>query len=120
MQRFRARSERTTLAERKRAEKNPVERKTKWSHKNQERKARQGDSQLGAVSETANPQLAHTDVTGTVVDIVSSSVGDRDVKSKRHAAPERSADRRSENTRANEKKARAGHRRNIRRSNTNG
>jgi hypothetical protein len=78
---------------------------------------KQGDPEHGVVSESANPQLAHRDVTGTVVDIVSHTL---DVKSKRHAAPERSADRRSENRRANEKKARAGHRRNIRRSNTNG
>lgn len=65
------------------------------SQKAGEEVQKQGDSQLGAVSETANPQLAHMDVTGTVVDIVSHTV---DVKSKRHAAPERSADRRSENT----------------------
>jgi hypothetical protein len=81
---------------------------------------KQSNSQLGVVSETGNSPLAHKDVTGTVVDIVSPTVGDRDVKSKRYAAPERSADKRSENRRANEKKARAGHRRNIRRSNTNG
>ncbi len=87
------------------------------SQKAGEEVQKQGDSQLGAVSETANPQLAHMDVTGTVVDIVSHTV---DVKSKRHAAPEPPADRRSENRRANKKKARAGHRRNIRRSNTNG
>lgn len=81
---------------------------------------KQGDPQLGAVSKTGNPPPAQTDVTGTVVDIVSPTVKDRDVKSKRHAAPEPSADRRSENRRANERKARAGHRREIRRSNTNG
>jgi hypothetical protein len=81
---------------------------------------KQGDPQLGAVSETANPPLAHTDVPGTVAGIVSSTVGDGDAKPKRHASPERSADRRSENRSANEKKERARHRRNVRRSNTNG
>jgi hypothetical protein len=80
----------------------------------------QDDPQLGAVSQTGNPLPAYSDVTGTVVDIVSQTVGDRDVEYRRHVAPERSTDRRAENRRANEKKARAGHRRDIRRSNTNG
>jgi hypothetical protein len=56
---------------------------------------KQGDPQLGAVIETANPPLAHTDVPGTVAGIVSSTVGDGDPKPKRHASPERSADRRA-------------------------
>ena len=78
---------------------------------------KQGD-QPSAITETGNPPLAHMDVTATVVDVV--SPGDRDPKPKRHASRERSADRRFENRSANEKNARARHRRNIRRSNTNG
>jgi hypothetical protein len=74
----------------------------------------QGDVSLGAVSSTTNLPVA------PVVGMVSSTAGERDVKSTRHGSPERSPDPRFERRRANEKKARAGHRRNIRRSSTNG
>ena len=69
---------------------------------------------LGAVSSTTNPPVAPE------VGIVSTTAGERDGKSTMHASPERSPDRRFEQRRANQKRARAGHRRNIRRSNTNG
>jgi len=74
----------------------------------------QSDPSLGAEGSTTNPPVA------PVVGIVSSTAGERDVKSTGHASPERSPDRRFERRRANQKKARVGHRRNIRRSNTNG
>jgi len=77
------------------------------------------EPELGAVSEITTPAPAHADVPATVAGIAP-SVGARDAKSKIHAVPERSTDKRSVQRHANEQKARAGHRRSIRRSNTNG
>jgi hypothetical protein len=58
-----------------------------------------------AVSETPNPSGA-------------AAAGNREMK--KQTAPERATDKRSTQRHANAMKARAGHRRNIRRSNTNG
>lgn len=74
----------------------------------------QSGPSLGAVNSTSNPPVAPG------VGIVSTTAGERDGKSTMHVAPERSPDRRFEQRRANQKKARTGHRRNIKRSNTNG
>jgi len=76
---------------------------------------KQGEPQL-AVSETVNPPAAPT-VTATAAGVGSSLM---DATPKRHASAERSPDSRAVHRRANAMKARAGHRRNIRRSNTNG
>jgi hypothetical protein len=69
-------------------------------------------------TETANPSTAAADVAGTAASAVAPT--DREAKSKIHAVPERSTDKRAVHRHANQQKARAGHRRNIRRSNTNG
>jgi hypothetical protein len=66
----------------------------------------------------ANPPTAAAGVTGTAATVVAPA--DREAKSKIHAVPERSTDPRSVRRYSNQQKARAGHRRNIRRSNTNG
>lgn len=79
---------------------------------------KQSDPQPGTASVTANPPNPATEVTATAASVVAST--DRDAKSKRHAVPERSTDPRSVRRHASQQKARAGHRRNIRRSNTNG
>ena len=78
---------------------------------------KQGEPQLAAVSETVNPPVAHTAGTATAAGVGSSMM---DATPKRHASAERSPDSRAVHRRANAMKARAGHRRNIRRSNTNG
>jgi hypothetical protein len=64
-----------------------------------------------AVSETANPSVAPAAATAT-------TAGNR--KMQNPTSPEHSADKRFVQRHANAIKARAGHRRNIRRSNTNG
>jgi hypothetical protein len=74
----------------------------------------QGGASLGAVSSTISPPVAPG------ASMVSTPAGEGEGKSTRHASPEHTPDRRFEQRRANEKRARAGHRRNIRRSNTNG
>jgi hypothetical protein len=74
----------------------------------------QGGASLGAVSSTISPPVAPG------AGMVPTPAGERDAKSTRHASPEHSPDRRFERRRANQRRARAGHRRNIRRSNTNG
>jgi hypothetical protein len=79
---------------------------------------KQSNPQPDTVSVTANPPTAAADVTGTAASVVAPT--DRDTKSKIHAVPERSTDQRSVRRYSNQQKARAGHRRNIRRSNTNG
>jgi hypothetical protein len=79
---------------------------------------KQSDPQLSTVSVTANPPTAATEVTGTAASVVAPTT--LDAKSKIHAMPVRSTDPRSVRRYASQQKARAGHRRNIRRSNTNG
>jgi hypothetical protein len=79
---------------------------------------KQADPQPGTASATANPSTAAADVAGTAASAVAPT--DREAKSKIHAVPERSTDKRAVHRHANQQKARAGHRRNIRRSNTNG
>ncbi len=65
-----------------------------------------------AVSETATPSgVAH-------VVASAAAVGNREIQ--KQVSPARQTDRRSVQRHANVMKARAGHRRNIRRSNTNG
>lgn len=64
-----------------------------------------------AVSETATPSVAPAAATAT-------TAGNREMQ--KPTSPERSADKRFVQRHANAMKARAGHRRNIRRSNTNG
>jgi len=64
-----------------------------------------------AVSETATPSLAP-------VVASAAAVGNREIQ--KQVSPAHQTDRRSVQRHANVMKARAGHRRNIRRSNTNG
>jgi len=64
-----------------------------------------------AVSETADPSVAPAAATAT-------TTGNR--KTQKPTSPEHSGDKRFLQRQANAIKARAGHRRNIRRSNTNG
>jgi hypothetical protein len=64
-----------------------------------------------AVSETATPSVSPAAATTTAV---------ANPKMKEPTSRERSTDKRDVQRRANAMKARAGHRRNIRRSNTNG
>ena len=78
---------------------------------------KQSDPQPGTASVAAKAPLA-AEVTTTVASVVATP--DREAKSKIHAVPERSTDKRAVHRYANQQKARAGHRRNIRRSNTNG
>ena len=79
---------------------------------------KQAEPQTGTVSVTANPPTAATEVTGTAASVAAPTA--LDAKSRIHAVPERSTDKRAVHRYANQQKARAGHRRNIRRSNTNG
>ena len=79
---------------------------------------KQSEPQPGTVSVTANPPTAATEVTGIAASVAAPTT--LDAKSKIHAVPERSTDKRAVHRYANQQKARAGHRRNIRRSNTNG
>lgn len=88
------------------------------SHETSAEVQKQFNPQPGTVSVTANPPTAAADITGTAASVVAPS--DRDAKSKLHAMPARSTDPRSVRRYASQQKARAGHRRNIRRSNTNG
>jgi hypothetical protein len=79
---------------------------------------KQSNSEPATVSVVANPPTAAAGVTGTAASAVVPP--GRDAKSKIHVVPERSTDPRSVRRYSNRQKARAGHRRNIRRSNTNG
>jgi hypothetical protein len=78
---------------------------------------KQSDPQPSTVSLTANPPTA-TEVAGIAASVAAPTA--LDAKSKIHAMPVRSTDKRAVHRYANQQKARAGHRRNIRRSNTNG
>ncbi len=72
---------------------------------------KQSDPEPAALSETATTAVAPAIASGT-------TAGNRETQ--KQVSPVRSTDRRSEQRYANAMKARAGHRRNIRRSNTNG
>ena len=70
---------------------------------------KQTASTPAAVNETANASAAP---------IAASATGNREIQNR--TSPERATDKRFVQRHANAMKARAGHRRNIRRSNTNG
>jgi hypothetical protein len=72
---------------------------------------KQTASQPEAVNETTNPLVAPAAATAT-------TAGNR--KTQKPTSPKQSGDKRFVQRHANAIKARAGHRRNIRRSNTNG
>ena len=76
------------------------------------------ESQEGTVEVPKQNTLAAAAASETPKASGDAAVGNREIQ--KQTAPERSTDKRSTQRHADAMKARAGHRRNIRRSNTNG